>query len=328
MILILSDQADQVTNYVIDWINYKKIPFKRINSRDIFENTALIANTINLSKENPYVKLAERSSCVWLRRWFDILDMGFSQDPTLTFAEYQVKQGILNEFSVVTQYFFQSLIHKKWLTTPKGLIVNKLNVLNVALQVGLDIPETLITTDKDTLCKFKEKHRQIITKAIHEPRSIPFKGSHFSTFTVTVSQQDIDELEKMPMSLFQECLDKEFEIRTFYLDKKCYSMAIFSQRDEQTKVDFRAYNHDKPNRRVPYQLDQSIELLIQQLMTKLDLQTGSLDFVKTKDNRIVFLEVNPVGQFGMVSLPCNYFLEEILVNYLTNLGTCNHSNNG
>jgi hypothetical protein len=28
-----------------------------------------------------------------------------------------------------------------------------------------------------------------------------------------------------------------------------------------------------------------------------------------RDGREVFLEVNPVGQFGMVSRPCNYQLE-------------------
>jgi hypothetical protein len=32
--------------------------------------------------------------------------------------------------------------------------------------------------------------------------------------------------------------------------------------------------------------------------------------LQTPDGREVFLEVNPVGQFGMVSAPCNYHLEK------------------
>ena len=51
-------------------------------------------------------------------------------------------------------------------------------------------------------------------------------------------------------------------------------------------------------------------------MKKLKLETGSLDFIKTTDDRLVFLEVNPVGQFGMVSSPCNYYLEKKIAEYL------------
>jgi hypothetical protein len=31
--------------------------------------------------------------------------------------------------------------------------------------------------------------------------------------------------------------------------------------------------------------------------------------ILTKDGRFVFLEANPIGQFGMTSKPCNFFLE-------------------
>ena len=95
-------------------------------------------------------------------------------------------------------------------------------------------------------------------------------------------------------------------------------MAIFSQNDKQTKVDFRNYNDNKPNRYVPYVLPKNIELKITQLMQKLDLNTGSVDLIKNHDGNYVFLEINPVGQFGMVSEPCNYYLEKIIAEYLIN----------
>jgi glutathione synthase/RimK-type ligase-like ATP-grasp enzyme len=53
-------------------------------------------------------------------------------------------------------------------------------------------------------------------------------------------------------------------------------------------------------------------------MTDLCLDTGSIDIVRTTDGRYVFLEVNPVGQFGMVSVPCNYNLELKVAKYLAN----------
>ena len=117
-------------------------------------------------------------------------------------------------------------------------------------------------------------------------------------------------------SLFQEALDKEMELRIFYLKEKCYSMAIFSQLDEQTNVDFRMYNYEKGNRNVPYVIPKKLELKILKLMELLRLESGSLDFIKTKEGRFVFLEVNPSGQFGMTSTPCNYYLEEKITQYL------------
>ena len=46
------------------------------------------------------------------------------------------------------------------------------------------------------------------------------------------------------------------------------------------------------------------------------MNTGSFDFILTSEGEYVFLEVNPIGQFGMVSYPCNYYLEEKIVDLL------------
>ena len=93
-------------------------------------------------------------------------------------------------------------------------------------------------------------------------------------------------------------------------------MAIFSQNDKQTKIDFRNYNDDRPNRYVPYLLPVSIEKKITKLMQKLNLTTGSVDLIKDIKGNYVFLEINPVGQFGMVSGPCNYYLEKRIAEFL------------
>lgn len=41
--------------------------------------------------------------------------------------------------------------------------------------------------------------------------------------------------------------------------------------------------------------------------------------VFTKKEEYIFLEVNPVGQFNMTSVPCNYNLEKIIAQKLVNL---------
>ena len=44
-------------------------------------------------------------------------------------------------------------------------------------------------------------------------------------------------------------------------------------------------------------------------MQALGFNTGSIDLILTPQGEYVFLEINPEGQFGMVSHPCNYYLE-------------------
>jgi D-alanine-D-alanine ligase-like ATP-grasp enzyme len=53
-------------------------------------------------------------------------------------------------------------------------------------------------------------------------------------------------------------------------------------------------------------------------MKELNLNSGSIDFIKTKSGQYVFLEVNPVGQFGMTSYPCRYGIEKEMALFLGN----------
>lgn len=55
--------------------------------------------------------------------------------------------------------------------------------------------------------------------------------------------------------MVQEKLEKKYELRIFYLNGKMYPMAIFSQKDNQTQLDFRNYNWEKPNRMEPCKLN-------------------------------------------------------------------------
>lgn len=96
-------------------------------------------------------------------------------------------------------------------------------------------------------------------------------------------------------------------------------MAIFSQNDNKTSVDFRNYNLKKPNRVVPYKLPSYIENKLLKFAKSADLDTGSFDLIVTKkEKEYVFLEVNPYGQFGWLSKNCNYYLEKLIAEYFEN----------
>jgi glutathione synthase/RimK-type ligase-like ATP-grasp enzyme len=132
-----------------------------------------------------------------------------------------------------------------------------------------------------------------------------------------VGLDNIDLLnERFFPTLFQNEIEKAFELRIVYIKNHFFAMAIFSQNDEKTKIDYRNYNRQKPNRTIPYTLPQDIVVKLQHLMNQLELDSGSIDMIVTNTNEYVFLEVNPTGQLGWVSEHCNYYLEQKIAYYL------------
>lgn len=164
----------------------------------------------------------------------------------------------------------------------------------------------------------------LTTKAIKDVVRLPINNNH--TLALGTILLDTNFIQNSPKTffptLFQSYIEKDYELRIFFVFQKCFPMAIFSQSNEQTKIDFRNYDRNLPNRTVPYVLPNVIKSQILRLITKLGLTSGSIDMIVTPKKEYVFLEVNPIGQFAQVSKPCNYYLEReiarLLISYKEN----------
>jgi glutathione synthase/RimK-type ligase-like ATP-grasp enzyme len=107
-----------------------------------------------------------------------------------------------------------------------------------------------------------------------------------------------------------------YELRIFFLGEKYFPMAIFSQGNRNTEVDYRHYDEKKENRAVPYVLPNDLENKLKRLMMKIGLNSGSIDIIVDDNYDYIFLEVNPVGQFEWLSANCNYFIEREIAKYI------------
>lgn len=122
----------------------------------------------------------------------------------------------------------------------------------------------------------------------------------------------MDIPDKFNYSLVQEYIDKKADIRVFYINGQIHATAIISQNDKQTKVDFRNYNKEKPNRIVPFNMPECEKVKLVKLMRIMDYESGSIDYALDKDNNLLFLEINPVGQYGFISEKCNLHLDKVI----------------
>ncbi|MEZ4776757.1 MAG: grasp-with-spasm system ATP-grasp peptide maturase [Bacteroidia bacterium] len=328
MVIISSQNSDTSTGEVIDWLRSMGTAAYRING-EIFE-AALgefeltispeTSPTLTIEAEGKRVDLADITA-FWFRR--SAIDTTAASRLESHPASPDLKQQMLGhlgmESSILQTAFFSWLSDKKVLGNHREKGMNKLAVLQMAQAAGLEIPATIVTNSKEKLKAFAQQYPEMITKCLSEVRSFRIDGKMMGMYTSTIDATDIEDLpDFFSPSLFQQNIKKEFELRVFYLAGEVYSMAIFSQLDPVTAVDFRQYNHEKNNRVVPYALPADITDKVRQLMSALSLNTGSVDIIKSTDRKYIFLEVNPVGQFGMVSKPCNYFLEKKIAQYLMN----------
>lgn len=324
MILIISKEClESSTEKVMDWLDFFGADYIRINGDDIEANGKIYFNLINsepiLRYKNTEIPL-NKIKTVWFRRWSDssyknsFFKIENEQKITHSLLTHQASNII-----ALKNFLFSLLESKRWLTHPRNITLNKLEVLLKAKEVGLNIPATIVCSLKNDLIYFNDKYREIISKDLSHPLIIEDSNTYSNTLTRKI---DFDEIEELPNefspTLFQELIHKQYEIRTFFIDGECYSMAIFSQNDSKTEIDFRNYNKEKPNRNIPFILPKDITRKIKDLFKLLNLDTGSVDLIVDISGKYIFLEINSVGQFGMTSFPCNYYLEKIIARYLIN----------
>ncbi len=320
MILIQSINEDLSTNEVIKWLIKYDAEFIRLNNITEISDIKFIDNSFEITLGNKTRINLNNVDAYWYRRGdFAVLP----KTPRLKSAKFQnsYHQHLYRENKALYDFFINHLKNKTFSIGDIDLCQNVNKNINIqkAKELGLDVPESIITTEKRDVIEFCGKFKNIITKSINHTFSYTSNERIYQSYTESITPEIIDQMtDKFQATLFQQEIKKEIEVRSFYLKGKFYSMAIFSQNDNQTSTDFRVYNDDKPNRNVPFQLPKEIENKLNKLMQALKYESGSIDIIYGTDKKFYFLEINPIGQFSMVSFPCNYYLEKEIALQLIN----------
>jgi len=321
MILILSQELDVTTNKVIDWLDYYKISYYRFNGSQLNFDNDISLDITNLSSKC-YTNLPfdpKNISVVWYRRWGNYSSKEtFSNEPNFKYLDETFLNYIRSEYKSVSYSFFSLFKDSYWLSDPpRHRNEDKFYYLKLAQKFNIKIPQSFVFNNLKSLTEVLKNEGSLITKSLFEASKIKIKDKSFIPYTSKIGLNDLNDLpERFFPTLFQKNIQKKYEIRSFYLDGEFYSMAIFSQGDKKTEVDFRRYNHQKPNRYIPYELPSTLISKLQNLLKNEGIVTCSIDIIKSTDNDYYFLEINQVGQFSMTSLPCNYNLEKIIAEFL------------
>ncbi len=314
MILIISDERDDSTLDVLKWLDFFNAKYIIINNKEFIINLYINIGTddVKIVTKNTSFSFTDINS-IWYRRgnfnFYNLTPQIFSKNEKIYES---VKEYICRENDSIKEYLYYLLKNKYFINEYYSSKLNKLKALSTAKKCNLNIPETIVT---NKISQTYSNKKEIITKSISDPIFLYFDDFWFPMYTTKV-EKDKDLKIDYGNSLFQEKIEKKIEIRSFFIEDEFYSMAIFSQKNKKTKIDYRKYDYLNPNRYVPYILPNNIKIKLNNLAKLLNINSGSFDLILTPQNKYVFLEVNPIGQFGMVSKSCNYNLEKLIANKL------------
>jgi hypothetical protein len=321
MILILSEHQDPSTDFVCNWLKYYKADFVRTNNEtnnyNIYGKIVFADNKLVFELEiNGKTYNLDEISCIWCRRGY--LHVKLPKIEDLNFTEPKILDTISthlnNEIATLYRFFLYLISEKTHINNPNHYNSNKLIALRTAQKVGLKIPETLITQDASELKQFHKKHKNIITKNIQDLLIHQEENYNFGHATQNVDLQDIIT-ETFFYSLFQQKINRKYELRIFYLLGKFFAHASFPPANTDA-ADIR--DTGGKNTFSSFELPKQIKGKLHKFMTIMELESGSIDMIVDKNDDYYFLEVNPVGQFGYVSGYNNYFIEREIAKTLIN----------
>ena len=315
MILIISDHNDYSTSKVIDWLISFEVQWIRLNS----ETIGSFQLTMNENGETCFIIESEGKKIISTeitKVWYRHGTLTYLIDPKNFPTSDKIKNHINYEWKSISYYVNSMLSTLPKIGNPtKGDDLNKIELLSKAANVGFKVPQSMITDKKTELLKFIKQSNKIITKGVQRNPAFTTNGKAYFSHTKEVTATLIENTpESFFPSLFQEMIEKSYEVRVFFLKGECYAMAKFPNSSE-SQIDIRNVGKRKL-RAVPYLLPVGVKTKIMELMKDLNLNCGSLDLIVDNNEEFYFLEVNAIGQYDALSKRCNYNLDKRIAEHL------------
>ncbi len=313
MILVITNKNDITTDLLIHELNLRGFPYFRLNTEDIFR---LFQITI-FTKKNSFiidsngVELhSHQITSVYFRRP-KMAEMDFS-DWSQGEVDFYFKE--MNSF---WDGFYRLLEEKFWINNVFAIrnTENKLFQQKIANEIGLITPAGVVTSTPSYAKSFLQRNEPVIAKAI---RTGFVDGDHKVIYTSRVSQsEDLSGIALCPTYL-QEEIQKKSDIRVTLVGNSCYATEIDSQNVDNARVDWRRSVEQLPHS--PMTLPDDIAKKVHSLQKYFNLYFAALDFVLTKNNEFVFLEINPNGQWGWIEALTPYRISKEIADSLIQHG--------
>jgi glutathione synthase/RimK-type ligase-like ATP-grasp enzyme len=319
MLLIITNRHDLACDYLIVRLRERGIPFGRLNTDQYTESVSV---DIALDEDNlSYVIRLENNREVYPA---DVTAVYFRQPITPSFkaAANGVDRAFAEaELTETLRSLWRVIPEELWLNHPKKLWLasNKVEQLIAAKEVGFQIPDTLISFSPERIRAFFEQHDgRVIAKAVKHG----FIRSDDDLLLAGTQQlprdfvDHINEFARIPMT-FQEEIDKEEEVRAIVVGERVFATRILVGGQDSSTIDWRVAEltganliHEQIS--LPLHVEQKCLSIVQYF----GLKYSSMDIVKDRQGRFIFLELNPNGQWGWIEQIVGYPIRDQIIDTL------------
>jgi hypothetical protein len=295
-VLIITASFDPQADLLIAELRRRSVPCVRWNTYEFPLSSLLTYRASNtgfgaeIISDGRTIDLASIGSIWW--QWDQPAGFPAGLNPAeRRFAEREAELAV-NALPAIGKF--------AWINHPacERLANSKAAQLFAARTIGLEIPRTVITNNPDEVRAFiAAAPAQIVYKASSPPRNIAPDKALFTGLVTDETLANLDLIRITP-GIFQERIDKSYELRITVIGARIFAVKIDSQALAETQLDWRHAQHDVAYE--PVTLPREIATKITAFMEHLGLVYGAFDFIVTPDGRYVFLEVNPGGAYMWV----------------------------
>lgn len=319
MILIVTNERDLTSDYVVLELRRRKLPFHRLNS-ERFSDAKVSFDP-------------RRGEDAWLIEFdgtvidFAAVYAAYFRRPGTPSVPKGVKQGAARrycevEWGAALASALNSL-GERWLNSPLAILAaeNKPRQLSIACDLGFAVPDTLVTNDfRQVQCFLSEG--AVVAKPLREAL-LEEDGKERVIFTSRLDEltgTDEASVAAAPV-IYQREIRKRSDIRVTVIGDAVYAAEILSQEHDETKTDWRRGSRPDLSHRL-HELPNNLHRKCIRLVQTLGLRFGAVDLVLDRNGNYWFLEVNPNGQWAWIENRIGLSLAQAIVDELERIATC------
>ena len=306
MLLILTSEKDLTADFLIVELITRHLPYFRLNAEDLTRADFAFSLTENSVRREvsvgPRTLNLNEVEAVWYRRAIypgSIPALSPSERIFVTGELRHLAMGLVLNPDVT------------WVNPIDRVSVaeHKLYQLQIARQLGFRVPRTLVSRDPLALRNFAAANEfGTICKPIFHGMFVDETAS-YSVYTRRVTPESIDaDSAKVCPVLLQEEIVRSADVRVTIIGSQCFVADI---KGDPSLVDWR-----DPDVSVSYSassLSDEVERMCGTMLEKLGLIYGAFDFVRTPDGDLVFLEVNPTGEWAWLEDRLGFPMREAFI---------------
>ena len=311
MILLLTNQRDVTTDFIVLELQRRGLPYFRLNTESISSAKANFSiyeiDDWSLELDGSLLNGQKIQSAFFRRPGIPSTPAGLEDDSVRAYCQTEWGALLKNLYS---------RLDGRWLNAPTAIVLaeDKPKQLMLANRLGFNIPETKITNDIDVALALSEDYG-VIGKPLRE--ALLEGAQERVIFTSRLKGMSLSDGEALALSpiIIQREIPKRFDIRVTVVGETVFATEIHSQVRVETEVDWRCGSLpdiDHKSHALPREESDMCVLLVQAL----GLRFGAIDLVFGADGNYWFLEINPNGQWAWIENRTGVPIAEAIVNEL------------